>query len=59
MSIYFINYIFFDHENKKPMIVLKNSKYSLNDRFFTKKILTLKFNRICFSKVLFSMHFKE
>lgn len=60
MSIYFSNFIFFDCGNKKPVIVLKKTQNTVSMIGFSlKKILTLKFNRICFSKVLFSMHFKE
>ena len=60
MSIYFSNFIFFDCGNKKHVIVLKKTQNTVSMIGFSlKKILTLKFNRICFSKVLFSMHFKE
>lgn len=60
MSIYFINFIFFDYENKKPVIVLKKTQNTVSMIGFSlKKILTLKFNRICFSKVLFIMHFEH
>lgn len=60
MSIYFSNFIFFDYGIQKTCDRSKKTQNTVSMIGFSlKKILTLKFNRICFSKVLFSMHFKE